>query len=70
MHYRPKTPPVSTISCQAMEGSPTKPEILQQWERQPKPQYDHFVRIYLLYYVLLFNTALLLLIVCIDRNQQ
>ena len=40
---RPKTPPVSTISCHAVDGSPIKPETLMNWEKQPVPQYDHQV---------------------------
>ncbi|XP_063426801.1 endoplasmic reticulum lectin 1-like [Mytilus trossulus] len=42
--FKPKTPPVSTISCLAMDGSPTKPETLTDWEKQPVPQYDHQVQ--------------------------
>ena len=42
-NFRPKTPPVSTISCHAIDGSPVKPETLKEWESQPLPQYDHQV---------------------------
>ena len=42
--FKPKTPPVSTISCHAVDGSPIKPETLMNWEKQPVPQYDHQVQ--------------------------
>jgi len=54
--HRPKTPPVSTISCHAVDGSPIKPETLMNWEKQPVPQYDHQVNI-CIYFLATFLTV-------------